>query len=69
MQNTSKLYQLHHRLKKKYEMYKNSFITQEEYIEQIKPIDQEIDNLELSTLQDTPALKESFLQLSQKQES
>ncbi len=69
MLNSSKLYQLQHRLQKKYEKYRDGSISEKEYITLIKPIDQEIDNIEMSTLRDTPALRGSFLQLSHKQES
>jgi hypothetical protein len=69
MFNSSKLYQLRHSLQKKYAKYRNGLLTQEEYIAEIKPIDKEIDRLEMSTLQDIPALKGSSSLLSHRQES
>ncbi len=54
-------------LTKEYDFYIKGLISEDEYLERIKPIDQKIDNLEMSTLRGILALKESFLQLSQKQ--
>jgi len=56
-------------LEENYEQYISSEITEKEYLVRIKPIDEEIGKLEMSTLQDNPALKESSLQLSHRQES
>ncbi len=56
-------------LDENYKQYISGEITQKEYITRIKPIDKEIDKFEMSTLQDTPALKESFLLHSHKQEN
>jgi len=44
-----------------YTLYKEEKISEEEYLVYIKPIDKAIDIIELSTLQDNPAQKESFL--------
>ena len=56
-------------LEENYKQYISGEITQKEYIRRIKPIDQAIDKLEMSILQDTPALKGSSLLHSQKQEN
>jgi len=69
MLNTSNLYQLHTMLEKEYKQYKDGLISEKQYLTLIKPIDQEIDKFEMSTLQDTLALKGSSLLLSHKQES
>ena len=53
------------RLMQEYITYKEGRISQQEYLKRVKPIDQAIDNIEMSTLQDTPALKEPSSQLSQ----
>ena len=52
-------------LEEYYGQYRSGEITQKEYLILIKPIDQAIDNLEMATLQDIPALREAFSQLSQ----
>ena len=69
MLNTSNLNQLHNMIEIAYKQYKDGFISQNKYLTLIKPIDQAIDNIEMSTLQDTLALKGSSLLLSHKQES
>ncbi len=46
-------------LEENYKQYLFGEITQTEYITRIKPIDEAIDKLEMSTLQDILALKES----------
>jgi len=56
-------------LEENYKQYISGEITEKEYLRRIKPIDEEIDKLEMSTLQDTPVLKGSSLLLSHKQES
>ena len=56
-------------LEENYKQYITGEITEKEYLIRIKPIDQAIDKLEISTLQDTPALKGSSSQLSQLPES
>lgn len=56
-------------LKENYQQYIYGEITEKEYLYRIKPIDEEIGKLEMATLQDTPALKESFLLHSHKQEN
>ena len=61
----NKLSVLRNRLMQEYITYKEGLISQQEYLKRIKPIDQAIDNIEMSTLQDTPALKEPSSQLSQ----
>ena len=44
-----------------YALYKEQKISEKEYLWRIKPIDEEITRLEMATLQDTLAWKESFL--------
>ena len=61
----NKLSVLRNRLTQEYYTYVEGLISQQEYLKRIKPIDQAIDNIEMSTLQDTPALRGSSLQLSQ----
>ena len=50
---------LHQRLELAYAQYKDCTISEKQYFELIKLIDQAIDNIEMSTLQDNPVLKES----------
>ena len=47
-------------LEENYKLYLSGEISQYEYLIRIKPIDKEIGKLEMSTLQDTSALKEAF---------
>ncbi len=61
------LLQLQKRLEEAYRQYKLDKITQKEYLILIKPIDREIDKIEMSTLQDIPDLRGSFLQNFQMQ--
>ena len=56
-------------LEENYEQYISGEITEKEYLVRIKPIDEEIGRLEMSTLQDTLALKGSSLLHSHRQES
>ncbi len=63
-----KLLQLQKMLEEAYRQYKLGEITQKEYLVRVKPIDQEIGKIEMSTLQGTPALRESSLQNFQMQE-
>lgn len=55
-------------LMENYALYRSGEITEHEYLIRIKPIDKEIQKLEMSTLQDIPALKEAFLLYSQMRE-
>ena len=48
-------------LEENYKLYKEKEITQKEYLWRIKPIDEEITRLEMATLRDTLAWRESFL--------
>ena len=64
-----KLLQLQKILEEEYRRYKLGEITQKEYLMRIKPIDQEISKIEMSTLQDIPALRGSSLLHFQMQES
>ena len=52
-------------LEENYKQYISGEITEKEYLHRIKPIDEEINKLEMSTLPDTLALKGSSLRLSQ----
>ena len=61
----NKLLVLRKRLMQEYHTYVEGQVSQQEYLKRVKPIDQAIDNIEMSTLQDTPALKEPSSQLSQ----
>ena len=61
----NKLLVLRNRLTQEYHTYMEGRISQQEYLKRVKPIDQAIDNIEMSTLQDTPALREPSSQLSQ----
>jgi len=56
-------------LEENYKQYISGEITEKEYLRRIKPIDEEIDKFEMSTLPGTLALKGSSLLLSRKQES
>ena len=49
-------------LEENYNQYISGEITQKEYLIRIKPIDEEIGNLEMATLQDTLVLRGSSLQ-------
>ena len=49
-------------LEENYNQYISGEISQKEYLIRIKPIDEEIGNLEMATLQDTFVLRGSFLQ-------
>ena len=44
------------RLMQEYDTYMEGLISQQEYLKRIKPIDQAIDNIEMSTLQGNLAL-------------
>ena len=55
-------------LEENYKQYISGEIPQKEYLIRIKPIDEAIGKLEVSTLQDIPALKEAFLLYSQMRE-
>ena len=46
-------------LEENHKLYTSRQITEKEYLIRIKPIDKEIDKLEMSTLQDSPALRGS----------
>ena len=46
-------------LEENYKQYISGEITEKEYLRRIKPIDEEIDNIEISTLPGTLALKGS----------
>jgi hypothetical protein len=56
------LLKLRKRLSDEYLCYKKGLITEKEYCLRVKPIDMEIDKLEMSTLQDILGLKGSSLQ-------
>ncbi len=69
MFHTKKLQQLQQELESEYFFYRSGSISEKEYLERARPIDKAITELEMSTLQDTLALKGSSLLLSRKQES
>ncbi len=46
-------------LEESYKQYISGEITEKEYLIRVKPIDEAIGKLEMSTLQDTPALRGS----------
>ncbi len=62
---TTNLTHLQKHMQVYYLAYKRGTLTEEEYLSRIKPIDQAIDNIEMSTLQDTLVLRGSSSQLSQ----
>ena len=57
-----KLYLLQKKLEAEYYSYRQGFISEKEYCNRAKPIDKEIAELEMATLQGTLVLKGSFLQ-------
>ena len=59
MANTFSLDQLHIMMEWEYKQYKDGFISEKQYLTLIKPIDQVIDNIEMSILQELPVWKES----------
>ncbi len=59
MHRNNTLQQLQKMLMDEYLSYREGTISEKEYLIRIKPIDKAIDNLEMATLRDTPALKES----------
>lgn len=65
---TEELGALHKKLMCEYIVYKKGDITQKEYLLRAKPIDREIEKMEMSTLRGKSALTESFLQHVLKQE-
>ncbi len=58
------LQHLHKRMFMEYFLYRAGAISQKEYCERVKPIDDAIDKLETATLQGSLVLKESSLLLS-----
>lgn len=60
--NMNELFKLKKRLLEEYRLYSKGSIDQYEYCMRIRPIDQAIDKLEMSTLQGTLDLKGSSLQ-------
>ncbi len=67
--SANSLKQLQKSLIDEYICYKSGAISEIEYCTRAKPIDTAIDKLEMSTLRDTPALKESSSLLFQKPKS
>lgn len=68
--NTEKLTALQQKMQELYSLFQLGTITEGEYLLKIKPIDQAIDNIEMSTLlEGYPVLKRSFSSLSHKLES
>jgi len=62
-----KLKKLHRQLEKEYYFYRSGVISEKEYLRRVKPIDMEITELEMSTLQDTPVWIEAFSRRTLKQ--
>ena len=60
MYGKSLLQRLQRELASHYARYREGEISEKEYLQRAKPIDNAIDTLEISTLQDNPALKESL---------
>ncbi len=58
------LVSLRTKLMDEYLSYKEEVISEKEYLARAKPIDMAIGKLEMAILQDTPAWKEVFSQLS-----
>ena len=56
-------------LEEYYGQYRSGEISEKEYLALIKPIDQAIDNLEMATLRDIPALRGSSLPQVRKPEN
>ena len=53
------LIKLYRKLENEYYIYRQGHISEKEYLDRIRPIDQAIDKLEMATLQDSPVLKGS----------
>ena len=66
MQNNIRLFSLHNELKQHYKAFREGIINEDQYLALVKPIDQEIDQIEMANLRDIPALKEASLLLSRK---
>lgn len=62
----NELSKLRKRLINEYRLYTLGYINKKEYCIRVKPIDRDIDRLEMATLQGIPDVKESFLQHVQK---
>ena len=54
------LYGYQKELEAQYRQYRSGKISEQEYLERIKPIDMAIGELEMSTLQDMSVLREAF---------
>ena len=63
----NQLIQLHRELEAEYYFYTSGVISQKEYLKRAKPIDMQIIELEMSTLQGTPAWIEAFSRHTLKQ--
>jgi len=57
-----KLYLLQKKLEAEYHSYRQGFISEKEYCSRAKPIDKEIDKLEMATLQGSLVWQGSFSQ-------
>jgi len=57
MVHTKKLHLLQKKLESEYYSYRQGSISEQEYCSRAKPIDKEIDKLEMATLQDRLVLK------------
>ena len=65
--NYTKLKQLQRQLETAYYFYRSGAIGQQEYQRRAKPLDMQITQLEMSTLQDTSVWIEAFLRSTLKQ--
>ena len=63
----NKLHQLHRQLEAEYYFYRSGAISQKDYQIRARPIDMEITQIEMSTLQDTPVWIEAFSRSTLKQ--
>ena len=68
MMNTNPLQQLQKTLMGEYLSYRAGEITEKEYRNRAKPLDEAIGKLEMATLRGTPVWREAFSQRSQKPE-
>lgn len=59
---SSELEQLYRQLEYLYQKYRANTISEQKYLDFVRPIDEAIGDLEKATLQDTPVWKEAFLQ-------
>ena len=68
MFDENRLRQLQKELEAQYKRYRSGEITEKEYLDRAKPLDEAIGSLEMATLRGTPVWKEAFSQHSHKPE-